>query len=80
MDSENGSPDSTLRRKVRRFGQQKIAGLRRKCRQDRGQARKQRQQMIARAVELKRQQPGRAPRTINKFLAQGSAARFLPRP
>ena len=38
-------------------------------RQDRGQARKQRQQMIAgRGVE--RQQPGRAPRTINKSLAQ----------
>jgi putative transposase len=61
---------STLRRKVRRFRQQKIAGLRRRRRQDRGQARKRRQQMIARAVELKRQQPGRAPRTINKFLAQ----------
>lgn len=61
---------STLRRKVRRFRRQKIAGLRRRRRKDRGQARKQRQQMITRAVELKRQQPGRAPRTINKFLAK----------
>jgi len=26
--------------------------------------------MIARALELKRQQPGRAPRAINKFLAK----------
>ena len=61
---------STLRRKVRRFRQQKIAGLRRRRRADRGQARKQRQQLIARAVELKRQQPRRSPRKINKFLAQ----------
>ncbi len=61
---------STLRRKVRRFRQQKIAGLRRERRKDRGQPRKQRKQMMARAVELKRQQPRRAPRTINKFLAQ----------
>jgi transposase InsO family protein len=61
---------STLRRKVRRFRQQKIAGLRRRRRTDRGHSRKQRQKMIARAVELKRQQPRRSPRTINKFLAQ----------
>lgn len=61
---------STLRRKVRRFRQQKIAGLRRRRRADRGQSRKQRDQMIARAVELKRQQPRRSPRKINKFLAQ----------
>jgi transposase InsO family protein len=60
---------STLRRKVRRFRQQKIAGLRRRRRADLGQARKQRQQMIVRAVELKRQQPRRSPRAINKFLA-----------
>ena len=32
----------TLRRKVRQFRQQKIAGLRRQPRSDRGQARKQR--------------------------------------
>ncbi|MHB0955695.1 MAG: hypothetical protein ACYC0X_04880 [Pirellulaceae bacterium] len=45
--------NATLRRKVRRFHQQKIAGLRRRRRRnDRGQARKQRQQMVARAVEL----------------------------
>jgi transposase InsO family protein len=61
---------STLRRKVRRFRQQKIAGLRRRRRKDRGQARKRRKEMIARAVELKRQQPRRSPRMINKFLAK----------
>lgn len=61
---------STLRRKVRQFRQRKIAGLPRRRRGDRGQARKQRKQMIARAVELKRQQPRRSPRMINKFLAK----------
>ncbi len=61
---------STLRRKVRRYRQQKIAGLRRRRRQDRGQPRKQRQAMMARAVELKREQPYRSPRAINKILAQ----------
>ena len=61
---------STLRRKVQRYRQQKIAGLRRRRRQDRGQPRKQRQAMIARAVELKREQPRRSPRTINKILAK----------
>lgn len=61
---------STLRRKVQRYRRQKIAGLRRRRRQDRGQPRKQRQAMIARAVELKREQPYRAPHAINKILAK----------
>ena len=59
---------STLRRKVRQFGERKIAGLRRQPRQDRGQARKDRQAMLARAVELKKQQPRRSPAAINEFL------------
>lgn len=61
---------STLRRKVRRYRQEKIAGLRRRRRLDRGQPRKRRQAMIARAVELKREQPYRSPRAINKILAR----------
>ena len=61
---------STLRRKVQRYRRQKIAGLRRRRRQDRGQPRKNRQAMIARAVELKREQPYRSPRAINKLLAR----------
>ncbi len=44
---------STLRRKVRQFRQQKIDGLRRQRRKDRGQSRKNRQAMIARAIDLK---------------------------
>jgi transposase InsO family protein len=61
---------STLRRKVRRFRQQKIAGLRRQPRSDRGQARKQRQAMLQRAIELKKEQPRRSPHVINEFLKQ----------
>jgi transposase InsO family protein len=61
---------STLRRKVRQFRQHKVAGLRRRVRQDRGQSRKQRQALIGRAIELKRQQPRRSPKAINRFLEQ----------
>ena len=59
---------STLRRKVRQFRQQKIDGLRRQRRKDRGQARKNRQAMIARAIDLKKEQPYRSPDAINEFL------------
>ncbi len=59
---------STLRRKVRQFRQHKIPGLRRQPRSDRGQARKHREAMIARAIELKKQQPRRSPKAINEFL------------
>ena len=61
---------STLRRKVRQFRRHRLAGFQRQARCDRGQPRKDRQAMLARAVELKRQQPRRAPRVINAFLAQ----------
>ncbi len=59
---------STLRRKVRQFRQQKIAGLRRQPRQDHGKARKDRDAMIARAIALKKEQPRRSPKVINEFL------------
>lgn len=61
---------STLQRKVRQFRRKKIAGLRRCRRKDRGQIRKKRDKMLARAVELKRQQPLRSPAAINRFLAK----------
>jgi transposase InsO family protein len=57
-----------LRRKVRQFRQQKIDGLRRQRRKDRGQSRKDRQTMIARAIALKKEQPYRSPDAINEFL------------
>jgi transposase InsO family protein len=59
---------STLRRKVRQFRQQKIAGLRRQRRKDRGGSRKDREAMIARAIALKKEQPYRSPDAINEFL------------
>jgi transposase InsO family protein len=59
---------STLRRKVRQFRQQKIAGLRRQPRHDRGSIRKQRDEMLRRAVELKKQQPRRSHLAINRLL------------
>lgn len=61
---------STLRRKVRQFRQQKINGLRRQHRQDRGQSRKHREAMIRRAIALKNEQPYRSPDAINEFLEQ----------
>ncbi len=59
---------STLRRKVRQFRQQKIDGLRRQRRKDRGRSRKDREAMIARATALKKEQPYRSPDAINEFL------------
>ncbi|HIC34024.1 MAG TPA: transposase, partial [Gammaproteobacteria bacterium] len=69
---------STLRRKVRQYRQHKIAGFRRKTRDDRGQARKNRKAMIARAVELKKEQPRRSPQAINLFL-QKEFGRTIPK-
>lgn len=61
---------STLRRKVRQFRQQRLAGLQRQPRGDRGQSRKDRQKMLDRAIQLKREQPRRSPQAINAFLAK----------
>ena len=69
---------STLRRKVRQFRQQKISGLRRKPRSDRGGVRKKRQAMLARAIELRREQPRRTPHAINRLLEQ-EFGRTLPK-
>lgn len=69
---------STLRRKVRQFRQQKIAGLRRQRRKDRGHSRKNRSEMIARAIALKKEQPYRSPDAINEFL-QNEFGRTIPK-
>lgn len=60
---------STLRRKVRQFRKQRIAGLKRQPRKDRGGVRKDRRAMLDRAIQLKREQPRRSPHAINKILA-----------
>ncbi len=69
---------STLRRKVRQFRQSKLMGLQRKRRNDRGKSRKDRQAMLMRAIELKRQQPLRSPHVINTFL-QCEFGRTIPK-
>lgn len=69
---------STLRRKVRRYREQRLTGLKRKRRSDRSQPRKDRQAMLARAIELKRQQPLRSPQMINVFL-QREFGRTIPK-
>lgn len=59
---------STLRRKWRKYRQGGFAALARKPRDDRGRPRKHREAMIARAVELKKDQPRRSDETVNQFL------------
>ena len=59
---------STLRRRLRAFERLGVAGLRRKPRDDRGRPRRRRDGTLARAVELKREQPLRSATTINLVL------------
>lgn len=58
----------TLRRKFQRFALGKVEGLRRKRRSDQGGARGSRGDMLARAVELKREQPFRSHEALNTIL------------
>jgi putative transposase len=60
---------STLRRKVRRFRESRLVGLQRQARRDRGRSRKDRQALLVRAAELKREQPRRSPDAINLLLS-----------
>jgi transposase InsO family protein len=59
---------STLRRKLRQYRQEGFDGLARKRRADRGRPRAHSQEIIEKAVELKRDQPRRSHETINRFL------------
>ena len=59
---------STLRRKLNRYRAGGFDGLARKDREDRGQARAVPAQIIAAAIELKKEQPRRSPDAINRFL------------
>jgi transposase InsO family protein len=59
---------STLRRKLRKYQKDGFSALARKRRSDRGKTRARSQETIARALELKRDQPRRSHVTINKFL------------
>lgn len=59
---------STLRRKLNRYRQEGFDGLERQKRRDRGKPRGVGPEVIAKAIELKTEQPYRSPSTINRFL------------
>jgi putative transposase len=59
---------STLKRKLAAYESQGFEGLLRKPRSDRGKPRAHPQEVIDKAIQLKRDQPKRSPFIINKFL------------
>lgn len=61
---------STLRRKLNRYRQGGFDALERKTRSDRGNPRNAGCEVIAKAIELKKEQPYRSPKTINRFLEE----------
>jgi transposase InsO family protein len=68
-DGRQGKPSlSTLRRKLNRYRRQGFAALARRPRSDRGKARSVASDALAFAIELKREQPLRSHRSINRFL------------
>lgn len=58
----------TLRRQWKRLREQGVAGLYRQRRGDRGQSRKNQAELLARAVQLKKEQPRRSAKVINRIL------------
>ena len=65
---------STLRRKLQKYQKEGFQALARKPRSDRGKPRARSEEIIARAVELKRDQPRRSHLALNKILlAEGKA-------
>ena len=61
---------STLRRKLKRFREGGIESLYRKSRNDRGKIRVVEEEIIQKAIELKKDQPHRSEEAINRFLEQ----------
>jgi len=60
---------STLQRKLAKYRQQGFKALARKQRSDKGAPRAVSREIINKAIELKKDQPGRSSRTINQFLS-----------
>jgi len=58
----------TLRRQWRRLKQEGVLGLYRRRRSDRGKPRKKHADLLAHAVELKKEQPRRSDKVINRIL------------
>lgn len=78
-DGRRGKPSvSTLRRKLNRFNNGGFEALFRKPRGDKGISRKMAPDIMAAAIELKKEQPYRSDRTINHFL-QERYGRVVPR-
>jgi len=70
-DGREGRPSlSTLRRKLNRYRHQGFAALARQPRADRGKVRSVTPEALAFAVELKREQPRRSHKTLNRFLKE----------
>jgi transposase len=77
----------TLRRKWQRLRTEGVEGLYRRPRSDRGRPRKKHAQMLERAVQLKKEQPRRSAKVINRILkrefgrevARGTLYRHLKR-
>ena len=61
---------STLRRKLNRFNSGGFNGLFRKARSDRGASRKTPSEIMQTAISLKKEQPYRSDRTLNRFLKE----------
>jgi putative transposase len=68
----------TFRRQWRRLKEGGVPGLFRRRRSDRGQPRKRHAELLARAVELKNEQPYRSDKVINRILKR-EFGRTLPR-
>lgn len=68
----------TFRRQWHRFKDSGVQGLHRRRRSDRGKARKKHADLLARAVELKKEQPRRSDRVINRILKR-EFGRTVPR-
>ena len=70
---------STLRRKLNRFRQGGFDALERQKRCDQGQPRSVSFEVIAKAIELKKEQPYRSSKVINRFLQSMYATTVPPR-
>ncbi len=68
----------TLRRQWRRLKDKGVPGLYRRRRSDRGKARKKHAKLLARAVKLKKEQPRRSDKVINRILKR-EFGRSVPR-
>jgi len=67
---------STLRRKLKRYRRDGFCGLQRKPRSDRGDSRSLDPEILAAAVELKKEQPYRSDRVINRFIEKHYGVRI----